>query len=168
MYYNKSLSRFLISSILAFAILFNAFSIQVLAVSDGSIQTEDHNENITITTRIVNDTSNARVTGKSILMEYEIKVDNVVCCYVYHEVSFTYGITTNNEDIAQITSGKAYVSKLNTYSEYYPNRDSIYTTKSNGNPAKFNSTVKIYKKSNDKLYAKITNHTSCYASGKVK
>lgn len=143
----------------------NPFATKVLAEPQPDILTNDE-ENITIRTYIINDTSNARVTGKSISFGYDIVIGDILCCTVKHDVSFTYGIVTPKGDIAQITKGKASVINLNTDSKYYPNRDSIYTTSSDGDPAKYNSKVKIYKKSNDAFYTSVTNTTYCYASGK--
>ena len=157
--------RFIVAVLMVIGLLGSSFMVRVLAASESDVVTSD-GENITIRTYIINDTSNARVTGKSIAIGYEINIDNIYCCTVRHDVSFTYGIVTSKGDIAQITKGKAYLYDLNTDSKYYPNRDSIYTTSSNGDPAKYNSTVKIYKKSNDALYKKVTNTTNCYASGK--
>lgn len=43
---------------------------------------------MTVVSYIMNDTSQARVTGKSISIGYDIKVDNVLCCTIRHDVAF--------------------------------------------------------------------------------
>lgn len=118
----------------------------------------------TVISYIINDLSNARVTGKSLSLGYDLSIDGVYCCTIRHDVSFTYGISTSNGDIAQITSAVAYVLKTNSESQYYPNE--ITTSKSNGSIAKFTSNTKIYKKSTNKKHGTLSVTTYCYASGK--
>lgn len=138
-----------------------AFNLNVQAYNDDSDTTSPE---YTVVTYIINDLSNARVTGKSISIGHELSIGGEYCCTIRHDVSFTYGIVTSNGDIAQITSAVAYVLETNPKSQYYPN--GITTSQSNGSIAKFISNTKIYKKSTNKKHGTLTSITYCYASGK--
>ena len=108
-------------------------------------------------------------SSKNISFGWDVVIDNVFSYTLKQDITFAYGIPTNAGEKAQIITAKAYISKTNSSSAYYPDTSTLSTKIVKlGNPATVTSKINTIAKSTNKLHGTLTGKTFCYGNGSYK
>ncbi len=124
---------------------------------------EEHN--LYIEKVVDNENVSSRTSQKTFSYEATAYFDDKAFFKYTVTITFTYGIPTTNGHIAQITSASAQIIEVYDYLPYYPDRNGIGITCTNGDPAVARITFPFYNKTTGAYAGTILDNVVCNATG---